>query len=272
LKSNHRLIVYFIFALTFIYVFAPYTWLFTAAFSETADFETKIPETPTIKNFIEIFRGRTRTWILNSVLISLSTTALVAAVTTLGGYALSRSSFRGKGLLMYTIILFQVIPFTLLAVPIYSMLLLLNLLDTHLGLILVLAALQVPISLWIMKGTVDSVPVELEEAAEIDGATAITVVFKIILPLIKPGIAAVSVLAFVASWGNFLIPLILISSESKMPISVGLYSAFGIWGEIDFSHLAAMCIVYMLPVIIFYLWLRPYFSRGIRGVATGSKL
>ncbi len=269
MKFNYRFIVYFIFVLALIYVFAPYLWVFTAAFSRAANFEIKIPRPPTLKNFIEIFKGKPRIWILNSVLISLSVVGLTIAVTSLGGYALSRSSFKGKAILMYMIILFQVLPFTLLAVPIYSILLLFNLLDTYLGLILVQAAIQVPISLWIMKGTIDSIPLELEEAAEIDGATGILILLKIILPLIRPGIAAVGVLAFVASWGNFLMPLILISSESKMPISVGLYSAFGIWGDIDYAQLAAMSLVYMLPVIIFYLCLRSYFSRGMGGVATG---
>jgi len=271
LKINYKIIVYFLFTLITIYIFAPYTWLFTAAFSETASFVTKIPDNFTLENFVEVFQGNTLRWIMNTILISLVSVFLCVSVTSIGGYALSRNSFRGKSTMLYAIILTRVLPLTLLAVPIFSIILIANLMNTYTGLILVLVALQIPIGLWIMKGAIDSIPIEVEEAAQIDGATGWTILIQIILPLMKPGLAAVCVISLVGAWSNFLIPFILMSSESKMPISVGIYSSFGMWGTIDYPALATLCIIYMMPPIIFYLVLRPYFFQGLGSIGSINK-
>lgn len=268
MKINYKIIVYFLFVLITIYIFAPYIWLFTAAFSETASFVTEIPDDFTLKNFVEAFQGNTLRWMMNSIFIALVSVFLGVSVTSIGGYALSRNSFRGKSTILYVIILAKVLPLTLLAVPIFGIILIANLMDTYTGLILVLVGLQIPMSLWIMKGAIDSVPIEVEEAAQIDGATGWTILIQIILPLIKPGLTAVGVISFVNAWSNFLLPFILMSSELKMPISVGIYSSFGMWGDIDYPMLATLCIIYMVPPIIFYLGLRTYFFQGLGSISS----
>ena len=166
---------------------------------------------------------------------------------------MSRSRFKGKATVMYTIILTRIIPITLLIVPIYSMMLILKLMDTHSSLILIFIGIVTPLNLWIMKGTIDSIPIELEEAAEIEGATKYKTIYYVIIPLIKPGLGAVSVLSFSAAWADFLLPLILLNSDKNYTISIGIFTAFGFFEEIDYSLLATMCIIYMLPILIVYL-------------------
>jgi multiple sugar transport system permease protein len=272
LKSKlYRAFVYLLFILLLLYVFAPYLWLFTAAFSPAPNLEVEIPKNPTLMNFIRVFTGRTLRWILNSLIISFSVTLLSILATTPGGYALSRGTFKGKSTLMYGIILSRVIPGTLIVVPLYSMLFLFRLLDTHLGLIMVYVGGTIPLNLWIMKGAIDSIPRELEEAAEIDGASRMKILTYVIFPLIRPGLGAVSIMSFMAAWSGFLLPLILLNSDKKYPISVGLFTAFGIYGEVDYSLLATLCLVYMAPIIIIYLAVRSSFASGLASIGTIGK-
>jgi multiple sugar transport system permease protein len=151
------------------------------------------------------------------------------------------------------------------------MMLALRLLDTHIGLILVYVGMTAPFNLWIMKGAIDSVPLELEEAAQIDGASRLKILRTVVLPLIFPGLGTVGVLSFVAAWGGFILPLVLLSSGDKYPVSVGIFSAFGLDDEVDFAQLATMCIVYMLPVIILYLTVGNYFRKGLASIGAGDR-
>ena len=266
-----RGLVYTLFLLLLIYLFAPYIWLFTAAISQAANLEVKLPKAPTLKHFVSAFSGQTLRWIGNSLFISGAVTVLSILVTMPGGYALSRTTFRGKGTLMYGIILTRVIPTTLIIVPIYSLLFVFRLLDTHAGLILVYVAITTPLNLWIMKGAVDSIPIEVEGSAEIDGASRLRILTSIVFPLVRPGLGAIGVLSFMAAWGGFIMPLILLHSDKKYPISVGLYTAFGLYGEIDYSLLATMCLIYMAPIIVIYLTLARSFSKGLGSIGTVEK-
>ena len=266
-----RAAVYVAFLSLLVYVFAPYLWLIFASLSPKANLQLRLPDKVTLENFAEAFSGLTLRWIRNSFVLSLSVTLINVLVTTPGGYALSRGSFRGKSVLMYGIILTRIIPTTLIIVPLYGIMLGLRLLDTYTGLILVEAGVAVPFSLWIMKGAIDAVPLELEEAAEIDGASRLRILFSLILPLVAPGLGAVSVMSFVGAWGGFVMPLILLSTTSKYPISVGVFTAFGVQGEVDFANLATLCLSYMLPVIILYLTLGSYFQRGLGTLGSGDR-
>ena len=215
-KYISLILVYILFFILFVYLFTPFLWLITAPFLEDAFIDVRIPYSPTLKHFKAALTGETLNWIINSLYISFSTTILSILLAVPGGYILSRSKFKSKGTVMYTIILTRIIPTTLLIVPIYSMMLVLNLMDTHFSLILIFIGIVTPLNLWIMKGAIDSIPIELEEAAEIEGASKYSILYYVILPLIKPGIGAVSVLSFSAAWADFLIPLILLNSDKNI--------------------------------------------------------
>lgn len=266
-----HLLVYLAFLLLIIYVFAPYIWLLTASFSTGANLTVRIPRHPTLANFVHVFTGQTFRWVGNSLLISVSATVGSIIVATPGGYALSRGTFRGRPTLMYAIILMRVIPATLVIVPLYGMFLATHLLDTYFGLILVYIAVSVPLNLWIMKGAADSIPRELEEAAEIDGGSRLRILRSVIFPLMGPGVGAAAVMSFMGAWGDFLLPLILLSNAKKYPISVGLFTAFGINGVVNYSELATLCLVYIVPIIAIYFSVGQAFSRGFGSIGIAEK-
>jgi ABC-type glycerol-3-phosphate transport system permease component len=113
-----------------------------------------------------------------------------------------------------------------------------------------------------MKGFFDTVPVELEEAAWVDGAGRLGSAVRIVLPLAAPGVGVVALFAFVDSWGDFLTPLILITSADKTPLSIGLFQAFTYRNQVDWALLTAISVVYMLPTIILYMMVRRYLLRA----------
>ena len=266
-----HVVVYLAFLILIVYVFAPYIWLFTASLSIGANLSVKIPGHPTFANFAHVFTGRTLRWVVNSLLISVLATVGSIVVATPGGYALSRGTFRGRPTLMYAIILMRVIPATLIIVPLYGMFLVTHLLNTYFGLILVYIAVSVPLNLWITKGAADAIPRELEEAAEIDGASRLRILSSIVFPLMRPGVGAAAVMSFMGAWSDFLLPLIVFSDDKKYPIAVGLFTAFGINGEVNYSQLATLCLIYIIPIVVIYFSVGRAFSRGFGSIGVAEK-
>ena len=270
-KASDKLLIYIISFSVMFFLLAPFTWLILSAFNAHATLAIKMPEPFTVKNFSELFKSwEISKWLLNSLLISGSVMILSAFFATLAAYPLSRLNFPGKKLLMYSILLIQLIPLIILIVPIYSMGVLLHLIDSYLYLILVSSTQSLPVNIWIMKGMVDNVPRSLEEAAWIDGASNLDTFFKIILPLVKPGILVISVLAFVGAWNQFLLPLILLNSPGKFPMSIGIFSTFSAHGIVNYGKLSVMLIVYVLPSVIYFTIGRKYLSTGIGSLGSAK--
>ena len=138
------------------------------------------------------------------------------------------------------------LPITAVMVPVYKMFLTIGLYDKTMGLILFLTATSMPYGIWLMKNFMDNVPIELEEAAWVDGASILGSIRKIIAPLMFPGICVVFIFTFSGSWGNFFIPYILLQSLDKLPASVTLYQFFGQHGMIIYGQLAASAAVYAI--------------------------
>ena len=250
----------------------PFGWLVAASIDPNAGLYLALPARPSLENFVRLFtEADSFRLLLNSMIMSGGAVLLLVVVCTLGGYALSRYGFRGRRALMFGILLTRVIPATATIAPLYSICLRLGLIDSYLGLILVLAAQQVPFTLWMMKGFFDTVPIELEEPAWIDGAGRVESAFRVVLPLAGPGVAAAGLFAFIAAWGEFLTPLVLISSPELWPISIGLFRAWVAYTQVDWGLLAAISVVYMLPAIIFYLVVRRFLLRAtVVGALAGT--
>jgi multiple sugar transport system permease protein len=255
-----------------VFCILPFGWLVAAAVDPDAGLYLALPARPGIDNFVRLFtEADSLRLLVNSMIMSGGAVLLLVVVCTLGGYALSRYGFRGRRVLMFGILLTRVIPATATIAPLYAICLRLGLVDSYLGLILVLAAQQVPFTLWMMKGFFDTVPIELEEAAWIDGAGRVESAFRVVLPLAGPGVAAAGLFAFIAAWGEFLTPLVLISSPELWPISIGLFRAWVAYTQVDWGLLAAISVVYMLPAIIFYLIVRRFLLRAtVVGALAGT--
>ncbi|MCA9907471.1 MAG: carbohydrate ABC transporter permease, partial [Anaerolineae bacterium] len=168
------------------------------------------------------------------------------------------------------LLLARVMPITAVIIPIFSLAVQLSLVNTFSGAILILSAMQLPISLWIMKGFVDSIPIELEESAWLDGCNRLTGLTRIVFPLMAPGVAVTGLFAFLAAWGDFLIPLIILRSPTTFPIAMGLYRAFGNEGSVNFGFLTALSVIYSIPSILLYLFARQYLVKGM--TAGGVKM
>jgi multiple sugar transport system permease protein len=281
--------------LSFISLFCviPFVWLILASFDGNASLFLRWPSPWTLSNYIGIFvrEGGAR-WFFNSFLVVGMATVIVLVFSGLGGYALSRMKVWWKRPFLYLIILVRVIPPPALIVPLYKVLLtgndaagsivrnlvnpesvrpimlVVGLIDGYFGLILVFAAMQLPLALWIMKTYFDTIPHDYEEAALVDGASLIQRIRLVIAPLALPGLAAAGLFAFISAWGDFLMPLILLSSSELQMLPLGLFRAFLRVQQIDYGFLSALAILYMLPAVIAFGFARRYFvqtfSSGVK--------
>ena len=168
---------------------------------------------------------------------------------------------------MFGILLVRVVPAPATIVALYLIMVKLELTNTLHGLILVEAVLQLPITLWLLKGTVSAVPIELEEAAWLDGCTRFQAIRYVVLPLVGPGLGAAAMLTFMGVWGDFLTPLVMLQSQDLYPLSIGLFRAFSEHNQVDWGLLAASSVVYMAPPAILYVFVRKHLLRSSLGGA-----
>ena len=250
----------------------PLVWLILAAFDLNASQALKWPSQWTISNFVSVLTNSDNLRGFGvGLVISLTESLIVVLVSGLAAYPLSRYHLTFKKQFMYVILFMTALPMIAVIVPVYKMFLNIGLLDSIPGVILYMTASGLPYGIWLMKNFMDGVPVELEEAAWVDGATTMQSILKIVAPLMFPGICVVFIYTFSGSWGNFFIPYILLSSKEKLPAAVMLYQFFGQHGTIAYGPLAAYSIIYALPSVLLYVLSQNYMSKGftMAGAAKG---
>ena len=232
----------------------PLAWIVLSAFNPAATVSIAVPKTWTLDNFTSIATvDATLLPLWNSLLISLGTATITVGVSVLAAYPLSRFSMRFNRGFMYTILFGACLPITAMMVPVYTLFVNFRLLDSVIGTILFMAATSLPMAIWMMKNFMDSVPVYLEEASWVDGASAMTALRRIVVPLMKQGIAVVFIFVFTIAWGNFFVPFVLLFSPEHQPAAVAIYNFFGTNGAIAYGRLAAFSIFYSTPVLLLYL-------------------
>jgi len=270
-RSPAKVAAYLVLWALVCFTIVPFTWVVLAAFDPQATIFVKVPSSWTLSNFVNLFVSADGLQlILNSLIYAGGATVVLVVVTTMAGYVLSRYSFPGRRVLMLGILLTRVIPPTATIAPLYVIATTLGFLNTYHGMILVLAALEAPLVLWIMKGFFDTVPMEIEEAAWVDGASRLQATFRVVLPLAGPGVAAGGLIGFIGAWNQFLIPLVLISDQDKIPISIGLFRAWVAYTQVDWGFLAALSIIYVIPAIAFYVIARRALQQSIAGGLAGT--
>ena len=198
----------------------------------------------------------------NSLKIALLATALTLAAALPAAYVLSREAFRVRGPVMAGLLAMQMLSPVVLLVPIYRLVQALDLVDTHLGVILVYASLQVPFTAWVMKTFFDGVPPALFDAARVDGASRWVTFRRIALPLVGPGIAAAAILNLAAYWAEFSLALVLLDAQERFTVPVGLFSLQGAY-ETEWHIVAAASIVGLVPVIAAFVLLQRHFIAGL---------
>ncbi|MBQ0995981.1 carbohydrate ABC transporter permease [Streptomyces nigra] len=232
----------------------PLAWVVLSALDPHADLRVKLPDGLTLDNFDAVMTPEiTFTPLLNSLLLCGGGTLLTVACSALAAYPLSRFRSRFNRPFLLTVLFATSLPITAIMVPVYALFVQVNLIDTMEGTIFFFAASQLPFSIWLMKNFMDGVPKELEEAAWTDGASSFQSLVRIVLPLMGPGVAVVTVFSFVMMWGNFFVPFMLLLTPDQMPAAVSINEFFGNRGTVVYGQLAAFSILYSTPVILLYV-------------------
>ncbi|MFD5285274.1 carbohydrate ABC transporter permease [Streptomyces rubrogriseus] len=232
----------------------PLAWVVLSALDPHASLRVKVPDGVTLDNFDAILTPEiTFTPLLNSLILCGGATLLTVVCAVLAAYPLSRFRSRLNRPFLLTILFATSLPITAIMVPVYALFVRVNMIDTMQGTIFFFAASQLPFAIWLMKNFMDGVPKELEEAAWTDGASSFQSLLRIVLPLMGPGVAVVTVFSFVMMWGNFFVPFMLLLSPDQMPASVSINDFFGNRGMVAYGQLAAFSIVYSTPVVLLYV-------------------
>ncbi len=222
-----------------------------------------VPHPFTLQNYSDVlFNSVQMRFFLNSTIVSLLTTLVSTTVAVLAAYGFSRFRFPGGGTLFGTILFSRILPRVTLLIPFYVVLARLHLINTKGGLVLVYLIVAMPITVWMLRGFVDTMPLEIEEAARVDGCGPYGILFRIVVPVLAPAIAAIAMFAFILSWNEFLFPLLITKDLASRTISVGL--AFFIdESGVKWGPLMAASVLMGLPPIVAFSYAQKYVVRGL---------
>ena len=222
-----------------------------------------IPRGASLGNYAFALTHTQVPWYLwNSALVAVVATTVTLAFSTPAAYVLSRERFAGRMSLLGALLAAQMLSPVILLVPIYGVVERLGLIDTRTGLVLVYAAMQVPFTIWVLKNFFDAVPASLFEAAALDGASRARTMWTIVLPIIAPGLGAAAVFNLAAYWSEFCLALVLLDSQERFTMPLGLFSFQSAY-ETDWQLLAAASFIALVPVIAAFVVLQRFFIAGL---------
>lgn len=250
-----------------VFVLFPFYWVIITSLKSTPQISQRHsifwPSPVTFEQYVTLLRDtHFLTWLLNSVLVASASTAVSVVFASLAAYALSRLKFTGAGLLTTFLLITYLLPGTLLFIPLYQILSSMGLVNTYGALIVTYPTFLLPFATWVMLGYFRSIPIELEEAAMIDGASRLYTFWKITLPLAAPALLSVTLIAFTTAWNEFLFAFVFITSESLRTLPIGLQSMvvgdFLPWGQ-----LMAASLLTAVPVAALYIYAQRYLVEGL---------
>ena len=266
-RRRGAMIAYLFLILVCLYNLVPFVWMVSTSLKTDKEAysipPTLWPEEPTSEAYAQVLLWTNfPRYFLNSTIISLGTALLSTFIGSLAGYGFSRFIFRGRATLIGIILASQMLPGVLLVGPYFKMLAKFGLYNTYPGLILAFTSITLPFSTWMLKGFIDTVPEELDEAALIDGCSRLGAYLRVILPVITPGMVATMIFAFLLAWGDLLWVLVLTSGERMATVTLGL-SRLVTQFRIIWPQLMAGSVVGTLPPVILYLILQNYLVEGL---------
>jgi ABC-type glycerol-3-phosphate transport system permease component len=227
-----------------------------------------LPNEPTLLNYATVlFKSNIPRYFLNSIIISGGSTALALVLAVFASYGFARFEFKGKSWLQSFVLIGQLLPTAAIIVPLFITLRWLGLVNTYWGLILVYMIITLPLSVWMLTSYFRAIPVELEEAAIIDGATRLGVLFRVTLPLSLPGLVAVLVYAFVTTWNEFIFALCFATDSTVKTLPIGL-AEFSTEFNTDWGGVMAASMVMTVPVALLFLLFQRMFVGGLTAGAT----
>ncbi|MEM7696494.1 MAG: carbohydrate ABC transporter permease [Pseudomonadota bacterium] len=242
----------------------PIAWIGLAAFKNTIDvYQLKLAFTPTLENFRTVFEppydlGEK---LFNSTIVAGVTVLVAVPIATMAAYSFSRFHLFGETAILVIILATQFVPAVVIILPFFVMFRDLGLLDTRLGLILVNLSIVMPFAIWMIKGFIDAIPLDTEEAAMVDGSSRLQVIRNIVLPMAAPGLITAGIFCFILAWNEFLFALILTQRDAvTLPVGLALFK--GEEGDL-WNLLSAAGIIIMVPMFVAALSIRKYFVQGM---------
>jgi multiple sugar transport system permease protein len=257
-----RVLTYAPLTLFLIFTLVPFYWMLLFAF-RPAGSTSLVPWPITFDHFATVWNGSGfGIYFQNSLFVAGMSLLTSTVIALLGGYALARFQFRGKTLFLVAMLCTQFVPGAMMLIPLFEIFNAVGLTNNLWSLIISDTVFHLPLSLILMAGFIRNVPVELEEAAWVDGCTRIQAFRLVVLPLLKPGIVAVGSFAFISAWNNFLFAIMFMSTQSRFTVPVGLSYLLGEFGA-DFGALAAGGVVAIIPVVLLFAYVQKFLVQGL---------
>jgi ABC-type glycerol-3-phosphate transport system permease component len=255
---------------------APVYWMLATSFKTELEATridpTLVPVEPTLANYIGL-GGQSLpffAFFFNSIVSCLATAIIAVVIATPAAYALSRARFRLRGTVGYAILLFRMLPLVVMLAPLYLLLLNLHLLDSIGGLVVGFTTFGLPFAVWMMKSFIDAVPIEVEEAARVDGYPRWQVLLRVVTPLVMPGILTTATFVFMEAWNNLIYPLTFMTTMEKQTLPAALVLTFTGQFKTDWGGMMAAATVTTLPLMIAFFAVQRSMVRGLTSGAVAG--
>jgi multiple sugar transport system permease protein len=244
---------------------SPFAWLVLGSIDIEANGQLRIPTKIGIDNFVLALSGAAGQQLLNSIYLAVGTATLTVVVAAAAAYPLSRVQLPGRNALLWGLVMLRMLPETGTIVPTFYAAKAFGGLNMP-GMIVSMTVLSMPFALLLLKNFFDTVPIELEEAAFVEGATLLQILRHVVIPMSRSGVVVVWFFTFTNAWNAFLLPFIFARTDTGFPMSVGLFTAFGQYGGISYGFLTAYSLIYSAPAVGVYFLLRRSLNTGFAGV------
>lgn len=245
----------------------PFWWVVSGSFKPAAEIIARVPtmfpnEVTTIHYERLLTISPYGSYLLNSLAVATASTVLTLLLAIPAGYAFFRMRFRGRETLYRVILLAYAFPSIVVLVPMFGIFARMGLIDSRVGLVLVNTAFALPFSIWLLRSFFAQIPPEIEESARLDGGPPLTILRRILLPLIAPGVGAVAIFAFVTSWTEYVFASVMILSDARRTLPVGFAGIIGQY-QVDWGLLLAGASLAILPVVILFAFIGRWFVAGL---------
>ena len=263
-----KIVTYIVLIAFSIYCVFPFLWMLVTSLKPTDQIRTSHPSffisSPTFSHFENVLvNTKFLTFFGNSLIVAVTTTIISILVSIFAGYSLSRfQRFKGVKVVNVTMLLSQMVPGVLLLVPLYILMQRFGLLDTYASMILAYTTFMVPLCTFMLKGFFDSIPYELEEAAEMDGCARVRIIFQIILPISIPSLVATALFAFVNAWNEFMFGYVFINDEAHRTLTPGITLFKGLYST-DWGSIMSASVLAVFPIVIMFIYLQKYLIEGM---------
>lgn len=260
-------IVYLILILALLLTLLPIGWVFSTSIKEGAEIFAKpprwIPLSPTMENYKDVlFESSIPNAFKNSFLVGIMTTLAALLLGGSAGYAFARFKFRGNKFLSLFMLISQMLPLTVLMIPMYYMENTAGIVDTKIGLAAAHLVISLPLVTWMAKGYFKGIPKEVEEAAIVDGCSTMQVLTRILLPLLKPALAATGIYAFISSWNEFALANVLTRSPQSITVPIAL-NEFSSFFKVDWGDTMAAAMLITIPIVVAFMLVQKQFVEGL---------